>query len=238
MEPRDIKRIVYAGMIFALFIFIIINGYFNDKKARKEGFENYQEYSAYLEEQEARENAKNIVIYTSGTIKDGSFLTEKLIDNGFTIKVKTDETYNYHTSRYAYRIDKTKTNIIDTSILYDYYKLIIKDGNKIDNTMTSGKEIALNSITEFINSYGDNDILIISPNYVMSKEVTDNIKKDGLLYEDVINAVIKGCKKYNKKYINLYEYTKDNPINNENVYEEYSKELQSYLLDEILKNTK
>lgn len=235
MEPRDIKRLIFAGIILILAFFAGLDSLQNITNAKKNGFKNVSEYEAYLKEELEKEKEKEITIYTNGNIKDDEYFVETLKENGFYPTVKEDASYNY-SSFYMYTKDTDRINIIDTNIYSDYLSSIITNEDEKDEENNEKIEKVLSSITDTMEAFSEKDIIIISPKYKITDEEEKTLKaKSGKYsYEDFINVIIAGCEKNNLSYINLYEYTKNNPIKIEEV-NMYNKNIQEYMTNEILK---
>ena len=235
MEPRDIKRLIFAGIVLILAFFAGLDSLQNITNAKKNGFKNVSEYEAYLKEELEKEKEKEITIYTNGNIKDDEYFVETLKENGFYPTVKEDASYNY-SSFYMYTKDTDKINIIDTNIYSDYLSSIITNEDEKDDENNEKIEKVLSGITDTMEAFSEKDIIIISPKYQIPDEEGKVLetKSGKYSYEDFIDTIIEGCEKNNLSYINLYEYTKNNPIKIEEA-NIYNKNIQEYMANEILK---
>ncbi len=235
MEPRDIKRLIFAGIILILAFFAGLDSLQNITNAKKNGFKNVSEYEAYLKEELEKEKEKEITIYTNGNIKDDEYFVEILKENGFYPTVKEDASYNY-SAFYMYTKDTDKINIIDTNIYSDYLSSIITNEDEKDDENNEKIEKVLSGITDTMEAFSEKDIIIISPKYQIPDEEEKALeaKSGKYSYEDFIDTIIEGCEKNNLSYINLYEYTKNNPIKIEEA-NMYNKNIQEYMANEILK---
>ena len=228
---RNKKRLIGIGFVLFCLIFVIISNFFQERYAKGNGFKNYQEYLNDRKVKTNIEDFKTIYFYGDETISEDSPIIQNLKDDGFEVKCMTTDYATYTKGNLITSILNDNIKIVNGCIMYDYL-LNVLTGNETNNTEKL--------IEDYVSSFDKNTIVITSPNVIFN-----NIEnKDDISYEKYMQVLTNSCKKYNIKYIDLYNFTLEKPlVYSEDGLEEFDESINNFInenlekeLEEIVEN--
>lgn len=243
-ENITAKKIIILIVLIST-VYLLVDGFFKRQAAQTEGYANYVEKREVEKNMEVLEKRnkinKQILFVTDSSLKQNSATLNSIRNIGYDLKMVSEPGLSYAVYNNVVELIQSNqlncgTVIINGALFYDFTTgcIVGNMGDYKKETFEIEKRYSLcgriNAIDQLVdaNTNIKNVIIVGTPCY----KGKENREHDEATYKDTLTVVKMLCEINEINYIDVYSFTKDNPVEYNNGAE-YNEEIQKYIYEQI-----
>ena len=224
MEPREAQRILSIVILGIVIVALFFTNKYLDKKAIEEGYSSLEDKQISETIEIKLKDYKHILIVADDTMESDNLLVDNLKADGYKVSFSNGVSISYINGSLDSLTFGNNIGIISGGSLVDY----LMNASEYKKTRAEVKK----GVADSIELLGKNTIVVTSPCYKF--DTTEKFESE-IPYEEYMKMVVDECKKQNVRCIDLYTYTKNNPVLvTLNGPEELDDDTYNYIYNEII----